>query len=203
MSSISQFRFAELLTRIADKTPAPGGGAVAPAGAALGLALAQMVLAYSLGKKSLATHQADLESASRTLDRARTMLLSLADDDALAYERLNALQKLPEGDPRRQSELPAAIDACVQTPLACAATLEQCMTLLATLVSKTNRHLRSDLAIAAILADAALRASAWNVRINAALLPQGPARSGIESTLARLEASSARARAAVESGCAV
>jgi formiminotetrahydrofolate cyclodeaminase len=162
-----------------------------------------MVLAYSLGKKSLAPHQPELEHASRTLSRARGMLLSFADEDALAYERLNALQKLPESDPRRVAELPGAIDACVQTPLACVATLEQCMTLLASLPGRTNPHLRSDLAIAAVLTDAALRSSAWNVRINAALLPAGEPRSTIDATLTRLEASSARSRASVESACAV
>src|SRR3954462_11770964 len=107
----------EFLTQTAAKTPTPGGGAVASAVGALSAALAQMVVSYSLGKKNLADHQPRLNDAAHILERARGLLMELAEEDAAAYGLVNELQKLPETDPRR-AQLPAANAASVQVPLA-------------------------------------------------------------------------------------
>ncbi|MFN0133198.1 MAG: cyclodeaminase/cyclohydrolase family protein [Phycisphaerales bacterium] len=168
---LSSLPFGDLLARVAAKTPAPGGGAVASASAALAAALARMVVAYSLGKKSLADHQPDLAKADAALVRAGEMLLTLADEDAAAYEVLNGLSRLPEGDPRR-ADLPAAQLAASRPPLAVIAACADLLRLFERLAPITNRHLHSDLAIAAVLAESAARASLWNVTVNAATLDE-------------------------------
>src|ERR1044071_2665053 len=101
MTTLAATPFAELLSRIAAKTPPPGGGAVACATGALAAALAGMVVSYSLGKKSLAAHQDELERAAHALENARAVFLELAEEDAGAYGLVNELMKLPETDPRR------------------------------------------------------------------------------------------------------
>jgi formiminotetrahydrofolate cyclodeaminase len=73
---IGATQFASLLAQIAAKSPTPGGGAVACATGALAAALAGMVVSYSLGKKSLAAHQADLEKAAHALENARALFCS-------------------------------------------------------------------------------------------------------------------------------
>ena len=40
------------------------------------------------------------------------------------------------------------------------------------LISTTNKQLKSDLGVAAVLGQASARAAAWNVRINISLLPE-------------------------------
>jgi len=110
MPSFSHQPLSDFLHSIASKTPTPGGGAVASTVAALAAALAQMVVAYSAGKKSLAQHEPTLQSSLKTLERARDVLLQLADEDAAAYGAVNELSKLPEADPRRAA-LPAATAA--------------------------------------------------------------------------------------------
>jgi len=162
-----------LLEAIAAKTPSPGGGAAASAVGGLGAALAQMVVSYSVGKTALAAHEPALRGAAAVLGNAQRILLELAEEDALAYGAVNELRKLPEGDARRALELPEAVRASVRVPLATAAACVSLLRHFEGLAGMTNRQLRSDLAIAAILAEAAVRASRWNVVINATNLEVG------------------------------
>ncbi len=194
------------LESVAAKSPTPGGGAVAAAVGAMSSALAGMVLSYSLGKKSLAEHQPELEAAAAQLRRARDLLLALAEEDERAYGAVNDLTKLPEGDPRRGAELPGAALAATQAPLSVMATACDLLRLFERLASITNRHLRSDLAIAAVLADAVCRAGRWNVAINLPMLRDlgvdaGAAGGEIERTCERLLSASAELARSVEEKC--
>lgn len=164
------------LGELAAKSPAPGGGASACVAGAIAAAQAEMVVAYSIGKRDLAEHQSRLESARRSLTNARTILLRLADEDAQAYASVNELQRLPDGDARRSAELPGALAASIQIPLAAMAACVDMLRLLESLTQMTNTRLHSDLVIAAILAEASARASHRNVIVNAPLVgePLGP-----------------------------
>lgn len=161
---------AELLDAIGAKSPTPGGGAVASVTGALAASLAQMVVNYSLGKKSLTAHQESLTDAMEQLRRARGAMLELAAEDAAAYAVVNELMKLPEDDERRRRDSPGAVEMATQAPLATGAGAVALLRLFESLAPITNRHLRSDLAIAAILAEACLQACAENVRINLSTL---------------------------------
>ena len=57
----------ELLAEIGAKSPTPGGGAVACVTAALAAALGRMVVNYSVGKPSLAEHDALHQAALEAL----------------------------------------------------------------------------------------------------------------------------------------
>jgi len=170
--AIGAMPLGELLGGIARKTPAPGGGAVASAAGALAAALAGMVVAYSSGKKSLAAHAAAHEHLAERFAKSSCSLLELADADAEAYTQLNALQRLDKSDARRASDLARAASRCVGVPLSvqdvCVALLED----FKTLAPIANRWLLSDLKIAAILAEATVRASACNVLVNAPTLAE-------------------------------
>jgi methenyltetrahydrofolate cyclohydrolase len=158
----------DVLASLAAKTPTPGGGASACIAGALAAAQAEMVVAYSLGKKNLTEHQPRLAAAQAALARARAVLLELAEEDAAAYAEMNELGRLLETDPRRMEGYAGAVQRCVQVPTAALAACSNMLRLLDELTGITNRHLRSDLAIAAVLAEAAARACDWNVRINLA-----------------------------------
>lgn len=175
----------DFLTQTAAKTPTPGGGAIACATGSMAAALAGMVVSYSLGKKTLAAHQADLEHAARTLENARNLFLTLAEEDAQAYGLVNELMKLPEQDARRQAEWPEAVRASIQVPMAAIAAAADLLRLCETLVPITNKHLHSDLGIATELALAAGRASLWNVRVNLSLLPNDTARETVSKAAQR------------------
>ena len=165
------------LAALAAKTPTPGGGAVAPIIGAHGAALASMVVAYSLGRKNLAAHQPALEAASAQLERLRARFLDLAEADAAAYARLNEAMRTPADNPARSAIVgPAALDAIAPPEQAIVAGLEL-LRLCVALAPITNRYLHSDLAMAGVFAEAAARASRWNILVNVPLIRD----SGVEA----------------------
>ncbi|MFI4883444.1 MAG: cyclodeaminase/cyclohydrolase family protein, partial [Phycisphaerales bacterium JB064] len=181
-AAIGATAFGDLLSAIARKSPAPGGGAVASAAGALAAALGGMVLSYSTGKKDLAQHAQAHEQLAATCSQASCKLLELADADAVAYAELNALQRLPEDDDRRKVALPEAAQRCVDVPLE---VQRVCLGLLGAfeeLAPIANRWLLSDLKIAAILAEATVRSSDCNVEVNAPTLGEAVSRDAERET---------------------
>lgn len=201
MTNISEQRFGELLAQISAKTPAPGGGAVASACGALASALAKMVVVYSIGKKSLAEHQAGLERAADALDRATALLLQLADEDAQAYALVNELSRLEEGDARRVREYGAAVEAAVSAPRGVLGVSCDLLRMLEPLTASSNRHLRSDLAISAILAEAAAKSAWWNVNVNLTLIADESRRAVLRAECQKLLAEAATRRVHIERNC--
>lgn len=167
---IAELALGELLERLGSKSPAPGGGAVAPVVGALACALAQMVVVYSTGRKSAGDHGEELVDAGARLVRARGALVELADADAEAYTALNAALKMSNDDPGRARQIAACAGAAIVPPLATMAACVDLLRLFERLATITSARLSSDLRIAAVLAEAAVRASAENVRVNAPLL---------------------------------
>lgn len=168
-----------LLEATSAKTPTPGGGAIAGVTGGLAAALAGMVVSYSIGKKDLAAAQERLMAAQAKLAEMRAEFIALGDRDAEAYGMLNALQKLPPEDAKRQSEMPAAIDAAVGVPVRCLRLSVELARLCAELAPITNKWLASDLKIASALAEAAARASVCNVLVNAPLIEDAQKRATI------------------------
>jgi len=199
--SFGEMSVNEFLVAVGSKTPTPGGGAVASAVGALGSSLAQMVLNYSIGKKSLAAHEGRLRGAMLQLTRASELFMALAAEDAEAYGQVNALSRLPEGDSRRQRELPDAVAASVQVPMTTIAACVDILRLFEELASITNKQLRSDLAIAAVLTDAAARSSRWNVLVNMSGLTDANKRMEVGRQLTELLTESKRLMDRVERAC--
>lgn len=197
---LSSRSIGDFLDQLAAKTPTPGGGAVASAVGALGAALGDMVLSYSVGKKSLAEHETVLRDAATRLSRARLVLLELAAEDEAAYGLVNELSRLPADDARR-SDLPAASVAAAQVPLSCMAACVGVLGVLEPLPAFTNQYLRSDLAIAAILAEAAARAGAWNVRVNLPGIEDASVRVKVETECGALLVRAANIAGRIESAC--
>jgi len=191
----------ELLTSIAAKTPTPGGGAVASITAALSASLAQMVVNYSIGKKSLAGHAELHQAALHTLQEQATTAMALAQDDARAYSRLNELLKLDKSNARRQREFPAAVQASIDAPRAVLQRALEMLKLLQTLSTTINPMLKSDLAIAAVLAEAAVRAAAWNIRVNLPLLDDAAKQADLNALLSKSLAQAMKQTAAIEQAC--
>ncbi len=192
----------DFLAQLAAKTPTPGGGAVASTTGALAASLGHMVVAYSLNKKSLAEHQPALQRASTILQRTSGLFLELAEEDAAAYAQYNELSRLPDNDPRRARELPAALEASINAPRAILGAAADLLRLLESLQPITNTHLRSDLAIAAVLAEAAAKSAWWNIHINLPQLADASQRARLEAEGASLIADAAARRALIERACA-
>lgn len=201
MSQIDSQSVHDFLESLAAKTPTPGGGAAASVAGALAGALGEMVVNFSVGKKSLEAHRPQLEHALETLARARDILIELAEEDAAAYATLNDLMKLPDGHDRKRLEWKDAVTMAVQVPRSVAAACCDLLRLLETLAPITNTNLRSDLAIAAILADAAARSAWWNIAVNLPLLNDPGEREAIHTSTKQMLADAAARRERIEQAC--
>ncbi len=175
----------DFLHALGSKTPTPGGGAAAGVVGATGAALTRMVVAYSLGKKSLLEHQDLLEAANERLGRAESMFLRLAEEDAEAYGTLNALWKLPSQDPARAG-FQEAVRMAIRVPMTTLALSVDGLRVCESLAGRSNRLLASDLRIGAIALESCARASECNVRVNLPSLDDGQEGGRIESQLVGL-----------------
>ncbi|MCI4355608.1 MAG: cyclodeaminase/cyclohydrolase family protein [Thermoplasmata archaeon] len=152
--------------RLADRTPTPGGGSASAAAAAMGAALGEMVLRYSLDP----THpDEELAAGIATLTIARRALLTGVDDDTLAFESLRAarraLKAAPEDGEARQRLASATLRA-TQVPLDTARTARETARLLEGLRPKVKATIASDAETALALLRAAVTGALANVAIN-------------------------------------
>jgi len=155
----------EFAAAAAAKTPTPGGGSVAGVVGALGVALGEMSLNFTKGKKKYAEHEDYYAHLSRRLARARGMFQDLVGDDVQAYRLYQAATRRedgPEKDEAVQLATAAAIDVPRQAAKLAVAVLED----LKQFAPRSNPWLITDLLAAATLAVAAVRLSDYNVRIN-------------------------------------
>ena len=156
----------EFLAATAAKKPTPGGGAATALVGALAASLGEMVINYSLGKKGLEAFDAELRSCLAELEQARDRLLGLMADDQQAYQAMAAARKQRGSGPDGEARYQAAVNQAVHIPQAVAEAGRSILNLCDRLVLFVNPMLLSDLAIAADLAMACVRCSAYNVQAN-------------------------------------
>jgi glutamate formiminotransferase/formiminotetrahydrofolate cyclodeaminase len=157
---------------VASPTPAPGGGTVAAHAGALGAALAQMVAGLTAGKKKYAAVDAEMREAALRAAALVNELTALGPRDAEAYGMVTAAYRLPgEGEEAARTKAQAIRDALLgaaQVPLDTARACERVAELAALVAEKGNSNAVSDAGVGALLAEAACRGAAYNVRINVA-----------------------------------
>ncbi len=182
----------EYLAAVASAAPVPGGGSVAATVGALAAALAEMVCQFSVDRHEDSAVNAEIGAALSRLSSARAKLQTLSREDEHAYGNYRTASELPkstaiEKETRRQA-LQMALIGAAEVPLA---TAEACGALLPDIEyikTNGNPHVRSDAVIAAILADAAIRASSVNVRVNTGMLKDRDRAAALEARLEEIEA---------------
>jgi glutamate formiminotransferase / formiminotetrahydrofolate cyclodeaminase len=191
---------------VASSAPVPGGGSVAAHAGALAAALAQMVAGLTAGRKKYAAVDAEMRAVAQDAAALVTELSALVDRDAQAYAGVSAAYKLPKetaGDAARRGEaITAALLGAADVPLDTARACVRVGELAVTVAEKGNVNAVSDAGVAALLAEAACRAAAYNVRINVAALDDkslGATRAADAAALVQKAAAlAARATAMVE-----
>ncbi|MGA0920491.1 MAG: glutamate formimidoyltransferase [Gemmatimonadaceae bacterium] len=191
---------------VASSAPVPGGGSVAAHAGALGAALAQMGAGLTVGKKKYAAVDAEMkEIAIRAASLVRR-LGELRVEDAQAYASVSAAYQLPKETPEQQTAREVAIQAALvgaaRPPLETARCCAEVASLAATCAEQGNTNAASDAGVAALMAEAACRGAAYNVRINVVAMPDrtagAPLAAEAQALVAQCAADAARASAAVE-----
>ena len=187
----------EYLAAVASNEPVPGGGSVAATVGALAAALAEMVCRFSVGRHDDPETNATIDAILARMITKRLRLENLALEDENAYATYRSASELsrstPEDKDVRRQALQDALVGAAAVPLA---TAEACAALLPDIgyiTTHGNPHVRSDAVIAAILADAAVRASAANVRVNTAMLKNRERAAALEARMLEIEAESTTA----------
>ncbi len=175
--------FTELLKQLGSKKPTPGGGAAAAWVGALGSALAEMSMRYSIRKKTPETDRKEIETLIKQSLIIVNDFLKSANEDAAAYEILNQLQKLDADDPKRIAGWEDAVKQAIAVPNRVVETTLTTLEKYQSFMTRCNRWLLSDLAIAAILCESAARSAAWNIRINLPLIDNQNMRQSMETDL--------------------
>lgn len=171
--SYSASPLADLLERFGSGEPVPGGGPAAGIAAALGTSL--VVMAATLAQARATTDDAGkLASTIARLRSQQAELLSLADDDSVAYASVLAAYRLPKNSAAEKEARAAAIEvamrAATDVPLGM---MRSCVQVLDEAIDVTRRVPASahvDLAIGIELIDASLRGCRVCVEANAGVL---------------------------------
>jgi formiminotetrahydrofolate cyclodeaminase len=162
------------IEEVASANPTPGGGSVAAIVGALAAALGEMVVNLSLGRDPDPNVEQTLQTAGQRLEELRATLSAAAVVDERAYAGYRAASSMPRGCAAekmvRVAAMQAALREATEAPLAVARAATETAEIMEDVASLGNPHLRSDAALGALLAEAALRGALLNVRGNAALL---------------------------------
>ena len=201
--TIPQQTLSTFLAELSAKNPTPGGGAVAGVLSALSSSLANMVIAYSTVKASLAEHEQLHRDCKVFLESAASEALVLADADAEAYKKVSALWKLPEDDESRIANWNSTLAEATMIPIKTMELSERILITLETLVGKTNAMLSSDLAIAAVTAEAAARSGFYTAQINLEQMDSDDAKQELITRCCDLVTSCKEKAANIELSCGV
>lgn len=199
--AMNEQQIGAFLETLAAKSPTPGGGSVAALAAAISAAQAAMVVAYTEGKQKYAEHEDLLRETAEDLERYRREALELAEADKAAYEELSGWFKRDRTDPEDERAYQDAVRRATEVPQTLLDRTVAMLEMFELLCGRTNRMLASDLAISAILGEAAARSAAWNVRINLPQWSDAVGRAQITRDLARQLTRAAESCASIERAC--
>lgn len=184
MDDFASLSIHDFLDATAKRAAVPGGGAVAAVAGALACAMARMVTAYSIGKNTPDEARTEIEKVGKRLASVDNLFRALMTQDAEAYAAMTAAAKARRSDSESTAKTyQDAVLAAISVPMEMAALASDTLGTLDSFKTMANRHLMSDLGVAAVLADATARTAAYSVRINLNELSTSELRIRIENEL--------------------
>jgi glutamate formiminotransferase/formiminotetrahydrofolate cyclodeaminase len=171
--------FGQFLEALADGAPTPGGGSAAAYAGAMGAALVAMVARLTLGKKKYAEVQDQMLAILDEAEVLRKRLTKAVEEDATAFEQVMAAFRLPKESKSQQAARGEAIQKATlhaaEVPLETARKALRVIELALQAAQLGNTNAITDAGTGAALANAALTAASYNVRINILDLETGEA----------------------------
>ncbi|WP_110514208.1 cyclodeaminase/cyclohydrolase family protein [Herpetosiphon llansteffanensis] len=168
--TLLQVPITEFLDQLATKEPVPGGGSVAAVSGAMAAGLISMVCSLTLGKKKYAEVEDEIRGLMDRSESLRRELQELAEADVEAFRRLSVAYKLPRETSAdiaiRRDAIQAATRIATDVPLRTAQAAAAILPLCSPAAQKGNSAAVSDVGVAVLLAQAAVRSALLNVEIN-------------------------------------
>jgi methenyltetrahydrofolate cyclohydrolase len=168
----------DFLGQLADRVPAPGGGAAAALQAALAAALLGMVARYSTGE-SYAQNEETVGRIIEEADELQALALRLAQADVEAFAAVATAYRLPKSTDAeraaRSEAIAAGLAGAAWPPAKLIGVAGLVVDLAGALVEIGNRNVIGDLAGAAEAARAAVATSRVNIEVNLAAIEDAQA----------------------------
>jgi methenyltetrahydrofolate cyclohydrolase len=174
------------LTTLADRVPAPGGGATAALHAAQAAALVAMVARYSDGHRNT-EHATTIRRTRDAADELRENALTLAEDDTTAFAAVTDAYRLPRSAARSAAITTATLRAA-RPPAFVISVTTRILDLTEDLLPIANRNVISDIAAAAEAARAAATTARVKIEINLETIRDPQARAELLTTAASVDA---------------
>jgi len=170
MKTMAEQTLTDFLAALAAPTPAPGGGAAAAISGATAAALVEMVAGLSIKKSPDGAEAALQQRTAAQMATLRAELLTLADDDANAYNAFIQAMRLPKVEEHerdaRSRAMSAAAEHAAKVPLKTLRAITAAAEAARLLTGRSLVSAASDLDVALRFARAAGLSAAENVEAN-------------------------------------
>lgn len=167
---IKDLTVSAFLEELSSKRPTPGGGGAAALGGAQGVALGEMVINLTLGKKKYADVEEEMQLLLIKLEEMREEFLRLADEDAKVFAPLAAAYGLPSGTEEEKKNKEEVLEthllAASLVPKAVMEQAVEAIKIMDILAHKGSRLAVSDVGVGVSFLRSALLGAKMNVSIN-------------------------------------
>ncbi|GFT83352.1 formimidoyltransferase-cyclodeaminase [Nephila pilipes] len=161
----------DFIKTVAARTPAPGGGSVAAAVAAMGSALSCMVGQMTYGKRQWERYDSQMRRIIPIMHETMKELLSVIDADTFAFNDYMATLKLPKETPEdiamRETAMEAGLKKAISVPMSVAKSVCKLWDPLKELAVIGNFGTKSDLQVGVKCLETGVYGAYYNVIINA------------------------------------
>lgn len=173
---IKDLTVSTFLEELSSKKPTPGGGGAAALGGAQGVALGEMVINLTLGKKKYADVEEEMQLLLVRLEEIRTEFLRLADEDARVFAPLAAAYGLPSGTEEEKKHKEEVLEthllAASLVPKTVMEQAVEAIKIMDILAHKGSRLAVSDVGVGVSFLRTALLGAKMNVSINTKFMKQ-------------------------------
>lgn len=160
----------DFVQTLGSDAPAPGGGSASALASAQGIALTEMVMNLSIGKKKYAEFEEELKEIHAKAADLKEKLLEAIDKDTEAFNDVSAVFSMPKSTDdekaARKEAMSKALQGAAKTPLATMELTVAALEATKRAVGKSNTNAASDLGVAALNLNSGLQGSYLNVLIN-------------------------------------
>ena len=167
---IKDLTVSAFLEELSSKRPTPGGGGAAALGGAQGVALGEMVINLTLGKKKYADVEEEMQLLLIKLEEMREEFLRLADEDAKVFAPLAAAYGLPSGTEEEKKHKEEVLEthllAASLVPKAVMEQAVEAIKIMDILAHKGSRLAVSDVGVGVSFLRSAILGAKMNVSIN-------------------------------------
>ena len=190
MARFADHSISAFLDALAGPEPTPGGGIAAAVGGAIGVALLMMVAGLPRTRGNSDAERIQLRETRGSLTGIRDRLLSLADTDTEAYNKVTAAYRLPKGTDdekaARKQAVQRAMQAATEAPLDILRAVAEAMAQARSIAELGSPSASSDVRVGLELLEAAGAGAAANVEINLTALDDQAVRKSAASTMVEL-----------------